>query len=1269
MRPSGRLANLRSVCALAAALWAPGLASGQPVGQQYTATWVQSNPGGVAPSARGMVATAYDQANDRLIVSGGNSYGALYNDVWVLHNASQTGSAAVWEQLQPSGQAPPIRETHVAAYDQATNRLVIHGGWPGLSDAWVLTNANGLGGTPEWLPLPAAPVVRASAASAYDADHHRLIVFGGADVNYYTINAWLNDVWILIDADGVGSPTWEQLHPTGTAPTPRAGAATAYDPASNRMIVFGGSDVNGSLNDLWILTNANGMGGAPEWIPVSTASSPSKRTTTMAYDAGAKRAIVVGGGLDSPPLSSEVWVLDNADGTTGAPRWVVASALGAAYDGNLTPVVYSSSMGRLVVALGVLGNGSGYRNDVWLCDVGAAGGQAEVQVHVPPAVVVEATGPAGTAVSYAASATDSSGAAVSVSCTPASGSVFAVGTTIVTCTAVDGVGSGTFGITVQDMTPPALAGIPTDVVVEGPIGASVVVTFTNPTWTDAVAGNGTANCVPASGTLFSPGLTTVSCTATDGTNVVNRTFSVTVQDTMPPVSGQPFEITFFEDGAFTVIDSTGRVTRRTAMPDGGSTYALSADRSKLAYESDGSNIHLYDFGAKADTTLFRADWAQTITWLPGSNTEFFYNTPSGNLLKYNLDTGLTAEWQSNDVLGPFGVNVFRSGPFNWDHALEKVVFFAGVGGGGDNKVLLGRPCELDASHHLCDVTSIGGPTNWWYTINWPADITPDGTKVYYARRVNWSSWEVYERVLATGEERLLVSGTGDPSGYGVTGLSLFGNTQLVLVLPSGDSNGRNIEVCDIGAALSCRVVRTGSWPTGTKTGPVIGPPPRADAGAPQTVEASGPSGATVTLDGSASSDSSGGALSYRWTGPFSEGGGTVAGVGPTVTLPVGTSTVTLMVANGQGESATSAVAITVRDTTPPVLALPSAIAVTATSSAGANVAYHVSATDLVSGDVPVVCTPHSEVVFPVGTTIVSCSATDAAGNVASGSFTVTVREGVTVQLIDSRGVPISGGVVQYYSGSWLPFGTTGSDGRVSLALPLRSYTFRMTYAGGVKDIAQNTAANSVVTYRTANVSVQLKDSSGLPLDVGSVQYYAGSWRPFGTTAGGQVSLELLPVSYTFRMLYAGGIQDKPQNTATGAPVVFQTVTATVRLTNSGGVPLDGGQVQYYAGSWRPFGVTAGGQASLELLPVAYTFRMTFAGGVQDKAQTAASGTVVGFATAPVHSDSGTCTGYYAGAWRSFFQDMELLPTTYVFRFTGSPDTPYTVTTGLTNHIR
>jgi hypothetical protein len=68
---------------------------------------------------------------------------------------------------------------------------------------------------------------------------------------------------------------------------------------------------------------------------------------------------------------------------------------------------------------------------------------------------VEANGPSGALVSYP-NATAASGAAVV--CTPASGSLFPLGTTLVRCTAAaDGQsGSATFTVTVRDTTPPVL---------------------------------------------------------------------------------------------------------------------------------------------------------------------------------------------------------------------------------------------------------------------------------------------------------------------------------------------------------------------------------------------------------------------------------------------------------------------------------------------------------------------------------------------------------------------------------------------------------------------------------------------------------------------------------------------------------------------------------------------------------------------------------------------------------------------------------------------
>ena len=74
-------------------------------------------------------------------------------------------------------------------------------------------------------------------------------------------------------------------------------------------------------------------------------------------------------------------------------------------------------------------------------------------------MVAEATSAAGAVVTYAAaSATDAVGP-VTISYSQASGTVFALGTTVVTVTATDGAGntsSGTFTVTVRDTTPPAL---------------------------------------------------------------------------------------------------------------------------------------------------------------------------------------------------------------------------------------------------------------------------------------------------------------------------------------------------------------------------------------------------------------------------------------------------------------------------------------------------------------------------------------------------------------------------------------------------------------------------------------------------------------------------------------------------------------------------------------------------------------------------------------------------------------------------------------------
>ena len=97
-------------------------------------------------------------------------------------------------------------------------------------------------------------------------------------------------------------------------------------------------------------------------------------------------------------------------------------------------------------------------------------------------------------------------------------------------------------------------------------------------------------------------------------------------------------------------------------------------------------------------------------------------------------------------------------------------------------------------------------------------------------------------------------------------------------------------------------------------------------------------------------------------------------------------------------SAASA-AVLVHEATPPVLSLPNAIVVNATGPNGVVVTYTVTATDNADPNPVVSCTPPSGSTFAIGTTTVNCTATDAAGNSSSGSFTVTVK-GAGEQLAD-----------------------------------------------------------------------------------------------------------------------------------------------------------------------------------------------------------------------------------------------------------------------------
>ena len=116
-------------------------------------------------------------------------------------------------------------------------------------------------------------------------------------------------------------------------------------------------------------------------------------------------------------------------------------------------------------------------------------------------------------------------------CNPPSGALFPVGTTTVTCVAIDSGGntsSCSFTVTVADTQPPTIV-CPANVVVQGASGqCSSVVNFPLPNITGSPAGTGVV-CVPPTGATFPVGTTAITCTASTPAGIrATCGFSVTV---------------------------------------------------------------------------------------------------------------------------------------------------------------------------------------------------------------------------------------------------------------------------------------------------------------------------------------------------------------------------------------------------------------------------------------------------------------------------------------------------------------------------------------------------------------------------------------------------------------------------------------------------------------------------------------------------------------------------------------------------------------------
>jgi len=283
--------------------------------------WTPVNVGGTPPKARSGPTAQYDSVNKRLMVFGGNTGfpAPCMNDYWVMFNANNvSGKKPTWTSVTPAGTAPGVRTRHVSAYSAATNTLIVFGGFNCVSnfynDVWVLSNANNLTGTPAWTqlsPVGTGPSPRESTSAVYNPTANTLTVFGG-DAG----GATFSDTWVLTFANGIGgTPTWTEITPSNNGPSARSGHTATYDAQNDLMTIYGGYDGTNLLGDAWVLSAASGQ-GTSSWTQIlSSGAAPARRFASAVYEPVSNQMMVFGGVFTLPSLPDDhLFSLTHANG-------------------------------------------------------------------------------------------------------------------------------------------------------------------------------------------------------------------------------------------------------------------------------------------------------------------------------------------------------------------------------------------------------------------------------------------------------------------------------------------------------------------------------------------------------------------------------------------------------------------------------------------------------------------------------------------------------------------------------------------------------------------------------------------------------------------------------------------------------------------------------------------------------------------------------------------------------------------------------------------
>ena len=553
------------------------------------------------------------------------------------------------------------------------------------------------------------------------------------------------------------------------------------------------------------------------------------------------------------------------------------------------------------------------------------------------------------AVTYAApTPTDNCpGVVMSLTSGPSSGSVFTVGDTDVTFTATDAAGntgSGTFTVTVNDDEVPGVTGLTPVTQSNDPGQCAAAVTYAAPTPTDNCPGATVAlTSGPSSGSVFTVGDTDVTFTATDAAgNTGSGTFTVTVNDDESPgITGLPSSSTHGNDagqcGANVNYAAPGATDN---CP--GATVALTSGLSSGSFFGLGNT----------DVTFTATDTAG--------------NTGSGTFTVTVTDdedpgvTSLTPVTQSTDP-GQCAAAVTYAAPTPTDNCPGATVALTS----GPSSGSVFTVGDTDVTFTATDAAGNTGSGTFTVTVN--DDEVPGVTGLTPVTQSN-----------DPGQCAAAVTYAAPTPTDNCPG--------VVMSLTSGPSSGSVFTVGDTDVTFTATDT-AGNTGSGTFTVTVNDDESPGITGLPSSSthgNDAGQCGANVNYAAPGATDNCPGATVALTSGLSS---GSFFGLGNTDVTFTATDTA------GNTGSGTFTVTVT-DDEVPGVTSLTPVTQSTDPGQCTAAVTYAApTPTDNCPGaTVALTSGPSSGSVFTVGDTDVTFTATDAAGNTGSGTFTVTVND-------------------------------------------------------------------------------------------------------------------------------------------------------------------------------------------------------------------------------------------------------------------------------------